>query len=287
MGRFIGILIGLIAIMIPLSVQAETSFKLQTDWQKGLLFLHVNYPVADLAKNALYPKARHDAERVVYNQLPTLTLQAVKNVLIDSGHTLNDYYQNDAGKRLKLCQYFLTASLYNSAYTPDLTAIDLDYTFAVWGEQGLGSVFIEHTSPFPINRRLGYRSSTAFTGIVIYAKGDYEIHGKQGTARAVPAIFPALYDEEMNLVLDKEMCSPAALKKWGMAAVTDKTDLTPYQERIGAFPYKVMIRKVYGVYNADLIISTADAALLLSSEENRDLLSQGNVLIIYDQLTNP
>jgi hypothetical protein len=55
------------------------------------------------------------------------------------------------------------------------------------------------------------------------------------------------------------------------------------QQIVGERPLRIFARGVFGINPTDLIIDRSDALLIISSEENRRLLSQGRVVIILDE----
>jgi hypothetical protein len=278
--------LGLLVLWAPLYGQQKITYTSQIDWDNGAILLNV-FCTAVTTTGSFSPKVRHDAERVVIYRLPTIALDALSNIIVDSANTISNYYEQDSSLRQRLNDYVLTAQLTNSQFTTDFKTIRLDYSFAFYGEKGLFALFTYHKAPFPLYHTLGQTiTSSAFTGIVIYAKGEHAAYGKQGKVKLAPSFFPRLYDEEMNLILGKEMCDPEAVKKWGLVAVTTSLDLAPYTARIGAFPMKIMLRKVYGINNTDLIISMENAAQLLTVKQNKELLRQGKIVIIYEQLPN-
>jgi len=51
----------------------------------------------------------------------------------------------------------------------------------------------------------------------------------------------------------------------------------------GTGPLRIFARGVFGIKPTDLIIDDSDALLIISSQENRRLLSEGRVVIILDE----
>ena len=121
-----------------------------------------------------------------------------------------------------------------------------------------------------------------FSGLVIYAKGELPAHGKDAREAVRPAVFPKLYDEDMNLLLSVQMCDPAYLEKWGMAAYTDSEAGSAFLERIGAVPLRTVARGVFGINSTDLLLPSDAVQRLLVREANQTMLRQGRVLIVID-----
>jgi hypothetical protein len=133
-----------------------------------------------------------------------------------------------------------------------------------------------------VERRLGFVPSRNFTGLVIYAGGELPAHGKDIRQQVRPAVFPTLYDEDMNPVLSVEMCEPTYLRRWGMVAYAESEDDSLLLERIGAAPLRTVARGVFGINATDLLLPKEAVDRLLVREANRELLSQGRILIVID-----
>ena len=70
-----------------------------------------------------------------------------------------------------------------------------------------------------LRRPLGYAASRAFTGLVIHAQGPLPSVGTGTTAVLRPALFPRIWDENMDLVLEKAHVRAAALAGVGHGRV--------------------------------------------------------------------
>ncbi len=137
---------------------------------------------------------------------------------------------------------------------------------------------------WPIRRRPGYVTTRKFTGILISATGVLPAAGTNRMTAARPALFPRLWDEQMNLVLEKGMCSPQALARWGMVGYAQGLDDPVVSLRAGVLPLRLAARGVFGDKAADIVISTDGARQILALPENISLLQQGRVVIVYDSL---
>jgi hypothetical protein len=97
-----------------------------------------------------------------------------------------------------------------------------------------------------------------------------------------PCLFPVLYDEETNPVLNKWMCDPEYLKKWGMVVYSESNDETEFLNRIGLYPLRTMVHQIFGKYNSDILLPDDVVKKLLSNKANRAMLQQGRILIIIE-----
>ncbi len=225
-------------------------------------------------------KARAQAEEEIRRQLPGILQAFLGKLLLDSTRTVGEALERgDAGDPDTLHRFpgrFLATSL-----SPDLREVRLRCEIPLYGADGLLTPFVTHSRPAPMRRVLSFVPSRAFTGLVIDARG-------LAPRPLRPALAIRLYDPQMRLLLELPMCDPEAVRRWGMAAGTDRyTDdvagsEAPFRERIGAQPLRTLARGVYGQNGTDLILPDDAARLLLCREENRVLLRQGRILLITD-----
>jgi hypothetical protein len=251
------------------------------DWKGGKFIIEASYEPA----GPIDPKSRYKAEQKFHSDLPVVFLESIWEISVDSVHKLGDILETDE-EILKYYQLLSSEGLKEAAgYTPDMKKIRVRYSYPLFGDEGLLAPLIDHVRAFPINNVLGFVSTKPFTGIVIYARGEYDVFGKPVRSAFEPALFPRMFDKEMKLVWEKRMCNPDRLKSWGMAAYSDDLDIRHFSPRIGSFPLTIMARGIFGKYYTDFIVPSDSAARLLSLEENRKLLEEGRVLIIYDNLS--
>jgi hypothetical protein len=252
------------------------------DWQTGALVLDIRFA---LPTQGMQPDYRFQAERELQNLLPELFLQAAVGILYDSSRTVGDRIHESQDLYLSLCERgspTLARKEY-SRLSGDMRQLEVGYRFPFYGPQGLASVFILHTRPYPMPRRLGFVPTRTFSGLVIDARGELPAHGKDTRESLQPALFPKLYDEQMNLVLSPEMCEPDFLARWGMAAYTYQEDEAPFFERIRTTPLRTAARGVFGIHSTDVILPDEAVRRLLTRESNQAMLRQCRILIIVDQ----
>jgi hypothetical protein len=111
----------------------------------------------------------------------------------------------------------------------------------------------------------------------------------RSTAMPIPCLFPKIWDSDMNLIYERGMLEPRSSFMVRYAPPqsifqNNPSGLSPeLQELVGERPLRIFARGVFGTKPTDLIIDRNDALLIISSEENRRLLSQGRVAIILDE----
>jgi hypothetical protein len=255
------------------------------DWAKGLLKITATTDL-DL-DNYPFPKARAKAEKVLYDSMPSLFIDALMDVPIDSYYTVREKLKDELEREDLLQALSHIASKgkkLGSFVTEDFRFLKTNYVYPFYGEDGILSLLVIHDEPMPLRNELGFHATRKFTGVVIFAQGKYPVWGdkKRGESRIRRAFFPKIFDDNMNIVLKKEMCDPGMVRKWGVVAYSSSSSEVHFGERIGSFPLRIIAHGVYGKNNTDIIISGEAAGQLLSLEENRRLLVQGRILVIVD-----
>jgi hypothetical protein len=252
----------------------------RVDWEERALILDIGLAVEPKEYD---PDSRFEAEREIRRLLPGLFMAAVVEVPFDSYRLIGDCLKEDQGLFQQLKESALaSASKRYSRVREDLQEVQVRYRFPFYGENGFAVPLIAHSRPYPMERRLGFVPSRNFSGLVIYAEGELPAHGKDIRQKVRPAVFPTIYDEDMNLVLSVENCDPDQLERWGMVAYTDSEQDSAFLGRVGAAPLRTAARGVFGINATDLLIPNEAVDRLLVREANRDMLAQGRVLIVID-----
>lgn len=255
--------------------------EVEINWQQGHVVIHTFNAIK--TGTLSFPKARYNAELEIEENISNLFIEAIMKLNVDSYNNIEALIKTDQDFYNRLFNISDKGKKSISSVTTDLKYIKVSYVYSFYGENGLISTLVNHQIPNPIRRILGYTTSSRFSGLLIYARGDdYKEYAKDSYSAVNPALFPKIFDENMKLVLNKEMCDPEYLKQWGMVVYTDSLDEKKFTERIGTFPLRINSRGIYGKNSTDLIISTQEANKLLYTEENHQILKQGRIVIIID-----
>ena len=258
----------------------NTGVKASYKWDTGIITIDITEKM-DVAHHS-FPEARTLADENIRSNAANFFIDKIMNVYVDSASTVKSSVKKNQSLFADLLNIAQKGKHDFSYVSGNMDVLNTRYTFDIYGENGFAIFFIKHKKPYPAKRFLGFEPSRDFSGLVIYARGDYPVIGKNGKDKLNPALFPKIYDENMNLLIEREMCYPDSLKKWGIAAYTDSLDETPFLQRIGVFPLRVMARAVYGENNTDVVISVDAGRKLLVRKRNIDLLRKGRILIILD-----
>jgi hypothetical protein len=249
-----------------------------THWDEGALTLEIRAPLQNAT--TLLPNARSAARRKIHEAAPQLLRETLAPIVVDSRTTVAQAMR----RRPEL--FHAIGGLWD-ADTAEQTRLDrslseyvMHHTVRLFPD--LAALFVAHEEGYALPRVLVWEPTIRFTGLVIYAKGEYPVHGEERMDRLQPALFPRLYDERTNLILEKEMMDPPAVLSHGLVAYTDSLDESPFRERIGPNPLRTVAAGLFGSYPTDILIPSDAARKLLVLEENRRVLTEGRILVICD-----
>lgn len=265
------------------SIVSEPGYAVSSrvDWAGGTIAVEISHALNPATRSMV--RAKGDAETEIQSRLSDFMIRAIANVTVDSSHTFGDLLGADPGLFARVSQ-LAQGGLKDEIYlTPDFSSLTVHYSLSLFGAQGIASPLYPSRAA-PIRRRPGYVTTRKFTGLLISASGILPESGTTRSAAALPALFPRLWDEQMNLVLDKGMCSPQALSRWGMVGYAQGLDDPVIPLRAGVLPLRLAARAVFGDKATDIVISTDGVRQLLALPENIALLQQGRIVIVYNSL---
>ncbi len=250
------------------------------DWKSDNLVIDVshNMPV----KKFPFPRAKAISLNAVETAISGIFLKVVMSVRADSYYSIGDLARRDRDVLDGLISLSLSGKIDSSYISDEMNVFHARYIFPLYGNGGIINIFYFPQNPYPVNEYLGFEPTRDFTGYVIYAKGRMMSHGKHGSYVVNPAIFIKIFDEDMNVVLEKEMCYSSYLKRWGMVAYTDSDNEDPYKERIGDFPLRIKAYGIFGKNSTDIVIPNEVARKILVSSKNIEKMREGRILLIIN-----
>jgi hypothetical protein len=266
-----------------LGAQARIDIAGAVEWDK----MEINAAVSlDLTSVGIkLPTGRTQAEALIGAEYVRLIRPGILNLPVDSSATLAGLIDRGEFSLLRAENLALSARMVPHSLSPDLQSLSAAYSVSL---AGVSADLIRHRRPAEIPRTLTPVPVAAYTGIIIIADGELPVHGKNSAALPVPCLFPKIWDTEMNLIYERNMLEPrnAVMVRYAPADSIFRptpSGLSPeIAGLVGPSPLRLLARGVFGERPTDPIIDRADALLIISSEENRQLLREGRVVIVLN-----
>jgi hypothetical protein len=289
--------------------QAEAGISGSVEWDN----LRINAVISlDLAKAGLkLPSGRTQGEALLNSGYLSVIQPCLLGLQVDSSSTVADLVNSRELNITHTESIARGANIIAPALSPDMKNITTSVTISIskmsavllrpWTGglqltenlyQTGGSYRIENSyRASPVPRTLIPVSTAQYTGIIIIALDELPIHGMKSSAMPVPCLFPKIWDSEMNLIYERNMLDPqsenTAMVRYSTAQNIFQKNPSglsaELQKVVGDRPLRIFARGVFGIKPTDLIIERSDALVIISSEENRRLLSQGKVALIFDE----
>ena len=240
----------------------------------------------DLASAGLkLPAGRTQAESILSANYLGLIRPYLLELRADSSSTIGDLVSRGDITLTQTDIIMLGGSAVPPAMKPDLRRMSVSRTILL---SSMSEYLIRHSRSSRIPRTLTPVSSASYTGIIIIAAEELPVYAMRSTALAVPCLFPKIWDSDMNLIYERNIMEARNVTMVRYSTPekilqNNPSGLSPeLRQIIGDRPVRIFARSVFGVNPTDLIIDREDALTIISSEENRQLLSQGKVVIILD-----
>jgi len=281
--RFAALVLGISLVSgVPLGSALDADLvRARPGWSTGELVLEASR--ARDAGTASIVRAKSDAQADLESRVAPFQLAAVRSMPLDSSRTVGELAAEDSAFFASLHGIARAARPDAVFLSTDLARLTVRWTFPLFGERGItGSLPIGGGAA--LRRPLGSAATRAFTGLVIHAQGPLPVVGAGSSAALVPALFPRIWDENMDLVLGKDQLAAAAVSRWGMVGYLDRLDEEAIRERAGADPLRVAARAIFGRLPVDVVIPVEAARRMLSVASNVEALRQGRVCIVCDRL---
>jgi len=281
-------LIILTLIFLPFSVfgQAKTGISGTVEWDT----LRINAVVSlNLAQEGIkLPSGRTQGESLLNLSYLNLIHPCLLGLQVDSSSTIGDLVDRGELNLTQIEAIARGANLVAPSLSLDLKNITTSAKISI---SNISSVLLRHSRASPVLRILNPISTARYTGIIIIALDELPVFGFKKTAMPIPCLFPKIWDNEMNLIYERFMLEPQS-QDFSMVRYSAAKNIfqnnpsglsDELREIVGDRPLRIFARGVFGIKPTDLIIERSDALVIISSEENRRLLSQGKVVFILDE----
>ncbi len=258
------------------SATADPSTRLSTDWEAGLLDLTITRDVESFS-----PAERNRLGMEVDQDLIDEFTVSAGSLRISSAMSISDWLNKNPARFPEFIEGVKKLKLKGSSYTRDFSQLTFRYSAMLFPD--IAAVFIEHSQGYLPPVHLTFQPAADFTGILIYVKGVYPVQGEERRDRLSPALFPRIWDDQMNLVFSPGMMDASLLLHEGAVCYSDDLTSPEVKDRIGPNPIRILTRRIFGLVPTDPVIPASDARAVLNSQKGKELLSTGRIAFIYGE----
>ncbi|ADK81962.1 hypothetical protein [Sediminispirochaeta smaragdinae] len=271
--------VSIFAAPVTSSASFPGSWTFTNDWGLGILQWKIELPIGE--QDPLLPSTRKQMEREIDRAFPSIFLDTLLSITIDSSTTIGDAIEENPGLRSELTALAQTAERQESHYTTDLSSWRCSFELHVYPE--IARLFINHTVAYPPNRKISLDPGAQYTGILIYVEDRLPVHGLFTASSLRRGLFPRIFDEEMNPVIDRSMVDPGILSTQGMVLYLPPERMKEAQSRVGQTPLRITARELYGRYTTDMLVTSEASGQILSNDHNIGLIEKGRIAVICNE----
>lgn len=266
------------------SFAQDTNVEMSVDWESGKIEVEISRRLPISGSNL--PTAFARTRRTIEEDAHELILDALRPLVFDSLRTIDELLDQEPGRIRDLSEIASRAVPVDSKSSVDLNRVIVMFQLDLFADV-IGGL-TRHTRPISLTPELGWKPTNEYTGIIIYAAGELDVHGTDDTAYLRPALFPGLYYyTEDGLGIERLMeagyVNPDFLERWGPVMYTSDIFAPEVSRRIGDNPLRIIAYGCFGRYPTDVVISNEDAREVLSTANNRNLIAEGRIAIIVGE----
>lgn len=248
------------------------------DWTKKEFSSAISFNIKN--SGISFPSGRSIAYQEIQKNLPLLIKNPLLTLPLDSSSILGDLIVRQNISLEQIVKIIDDGYRSPSYFSSSLEELNLNHNIDI---QDIARLLIMHNAPYMPITPIEKVASREYTGIVIDCRGSLPVHGEFSTDTAEPCIFPKIWDENMNLIYERNMVQPLFAKENGIITYSYTENESEYKDIIGKTPLRISARKIFGVQRTDPVISNKDALKILSILENRRLLEEGRVVFLLDK----
>lgn len=226
------------------------------------------------------PSGKTSAITKVETELPFLIKDPLLSLHVNSYQQLSDLVLNDTITLEQLTDIIDEGKKSPGVFSKGTATFKTIHSISTLS---ISSLMIKHKTPYKNPKPIEQVPSRVYSGIIIDARGSLDVQGEFIKDKAEPCFFPQIWDEEMNLIYERNMGDPSVEISKGPVQFHWSDDESNYKSRIGSDPLRIHARKIYGEFRTDPVISRADALKILTVPQNVELLRQGKVVVLMDK----
>ncbi len=254
----------------------------EVDWMNGLLRTTLSRPL-DGSDSA---DALSRARRAIQRDMPDLMVGVIGSIMLDSAGTIADRLLQDPGRVAGLARVAAQAEPVRSSPSRDLRSAHIQFELHLYRD--IAPVFVDHETPLPLDGRIGWQPDRGYSGIMIIADFPLDRFAEEMSADLEPTLFPGFYfatgtPSLLFRIAEASHFPAETLTQSGPALYSSDYASPEVVARVGPRPLRILARGVFGDSPTDIIVSEADARLILGSDTLKDHFSNGRITIIVSE----
>ena len=226
------------------------------------------------------PSGKKKASSLIKSKMSQLIQPPLLALYTDSSSTLEDFVINEELSLDEVYYFIMNGYKTPDVFTPDAATLYSTNTLEI---DKLGQNLVKHKYGYSPEDPIDLVPSRAYSGIIIDARGALPVHGEFISEQTNACFFPTIWDENMNVIYEKNSADPQIVINSGLVAYDYSNNTDRYTSRVGNDPLYIRATEVYGINRTDPVIKRSDALKILTIPENIELMRQGKVVILLDQ----
>lgn len=252
--------------------------KSHVDWTKKEFVSTITLDMTE-AKLPM-PAGKNTATGLIKMKMPQLLKDPILSLFVDSANYIGDLIIKQEITLEQIANIIEAADMSPEVFLENSRTLSSTNTIDM---REINKQLIRHKYPYDMDEVLDTVSTRAFSGIIIDARGSLKVHGEYISSEVYPCFFPEVWDENMNLIYEKNMVENLVATKKNIVDYNYSDDFRVYEDTVGVDPLYIKAFKVYGRNRTDPIIRKRDALKIMVNEHNRNLLKEGKVVILLDK----
>lgn len=265
-------------IFSALDLNSALESKSSVDWTKNDFYSSISLDVRKQNLNS--PSGKNAAEALIKLKMPSLVKDPLLTLFVDNSNYLGDVVSGGSINLEQITEIIEDGKRNSPVFSADAKTLNTTNIIKI---TNLSAVLVRHQYPYTAQEPLDSVPSRAYTGIIIDARGTVPVHGEYIESEVYPCFFPQIWDDNMNLIYERNMIDRNIASSRGIVRYDYSDDDRRYEDVTGTDPLYIKAYKVYGRNRTDPILHRRDALKILTVPENLELLKSGKVTILLDK----
>lgn len=265
-------------ILSALDLNSALESKSSVDWTKNDFYSSISLDVRKQNLNS--PAGKNAAEALIKLKMPSLVKDPLLTLFVDNSNYLGDVVSGGSINLEQITEIIEDGKRNSPVFSADAKTLNTTNIIKI---TNLSAVLVRHQYPYTAQEPLDSVPSRAYTGIIIDARGTVPVHGEYIESEVYPCFFPQIWDDNMNLIYERNMIDRNIASSRGIVRYDYSDDDRRYEDVTGTDPLYIKAYKVYGRNRTDPILRRRDALKILTVPENLELLKSGKVTILLDK----